>query len=86
MTDTAELHLAAENRELRNTVEAQSECIKANAEERQDWQRELLAAKSDFSALRKALQSIAGSRCCDGCQEASRVAAAALAARPGGEK
>lgn len=49
--------LEAENRELRDTIATQAECIKANAEERQDWQRELIAAKSDFAALRRELQT-----------------------------
>jgi hypothetical protein len=38
----------------------------------------LLMEKDDYSPERRALQSIADSSCCEGCQEAARVARAAL--------
>lgn len=89
MTELEEIDLLQmEIVELTNTCMAQAECIKANTEERQDWQREVLAAKSDAEALKRALELIAAPMRPDGTWNRDRlacqqIAAEALAARPG---
>jgi hypothetical protein len=48
--------------------------------------REKGASPAPADALRAALESIARNTCCEGCQEAARVARAALAPSPAGER
>jgi len=44
----------------------------------EELQIQVLELEAEVERLRAALQSIANNTCCDGCQEAARVAAKAL--------